>query len=332
MSGVGSRGRGARAWALLVHALWGCSSPPQDAWPEAEPPRRESFEREAPRRRAEAVTSPAYVGVVIAPSAVELAAEVAGTLVEQGAALGERVEEGTLLARVQPPMLSAEIEAAEAALAQVEAARAEQDLLVDAAARTLEQEQRLTSAGVTSGDEREQARLELARARAVARRLTAQLAERRAELQRLHAQRGMERVVAPFSGTVSTWYRLPGAVVSRGDRLVRLVAEDRLWVRFAVPVGDLPQVQPGRVVDVVPVPEGPPQRATVRHVAPELDLASQRMLVEAELHEPAGLAAGQACHVTLHGIEAATDGAEAIARSAGPAHGRTGGARARWPP
>jgi multidrug efflux pump subunit AcrA (membrane-fusion protein) len=131
------------------------------------------------------------------------------------------------------------------------------------------------------------------------RRLAAQQAERRAALRRLHAQRDAGEVLAPFSGTVSSWYQPSGAVVSPGDRVVRLVAVERLWVRFAVPVDDVDEVRPGRAVEVVPVPDAPRLHAIIRHVAPELDLASQRMLVEAELRDPRAVRAGQACHVVL---------------------------------
>jgi RND family efflux transporter MFP subunit len=271
------------------------------------------------------VSTPAYVGVVIAPQAVELAAEVSGTLVEQVVPLGEPVEAGAALATVRPPTLLEEIDGAAAALAQVEAAQAEQALIVAAATRTLAQEQQLASAGVTTGDARAKAQLELDGARVVARRLGAQRAERQAELRRLHAQRSLGRVTAPFSGTVATWYCAEGAVVSRGERLVRLVAADRLWVRFAIPVEDLPHVRPGVEVDVVPVPEVPARRAVVRRVAPELDLASQRILVEAELHEASGLTAGQACHVT-RSADAASKPAIGVVSSAAPATAPLGGA------
>ncbi|MCX4240917.1 efflux RND transporter periplasmic adaptor subunit [Paraliomyxa miuraensis] len=273
--------------------------------PVADQPQPRERPSAAPNERAEGSSEPvvdepsAYVGVVISPRSVDLSTEVPGTVVELGAALGQPVVEGALLVRVQTPTLSAEIEAADAALNQVEAARVEQKLLIGAAERELAQEQQLASAGIGTAQERARAQLELDRARAVEQRLTAQHAQRRAELRRLHVQRDTGRITAPFSGTVSTWYQPEGAVVSPGDRLVRLVVVDRLWVRFAVPVDDLHLVRPGGAVDVLPVPEGRRLRATIRHVAPELDLASQRMLVEAELHDARTLKAGQACHVSL---------------------------------
>jgi RND family efflux transporter MFP subunit len=335
MSGGRARGGGALAvgLALALALATGCREPgPDEPRPQREPITAplELVASSFPVEPEGATEAPsAYVGVVIAPQAVELAAEVPGTMIEQGAALGDWVAAGTLLARVQTPTLPAEIEAAEAALAQVEAVRAEQELLIDAAAQRLAQEQRLASAGVSTSQERSMAQLELDRARAVKRRLVAQQAERRAELHRLHAQRDTGRVMAPFSGTVSTWYRPVGAVVSPGDRLVRLVAVDRLWVRFAVPVSDLHLVRPGQVVDVMPGPQASPQRATIRHVAPELDLASQRMLVEAELHEAGGLKAAQACHVSLRsagpGLPTSTADREPVVVSSTEPAAATGG-------
>ncbi|MEX1364981.1 MAG: efflux RND transporter periplasmic adaptor subunit [Nannocystaceae bacterium] len=314
MSGSGlhddPRGRRRLAWAL-AGLLCGCAEPPEStarmAGPRPAPVVETSETSSEPTNESDA----RYVAVVIAPHAVDLAAEVAGTLREPAAVLGEHVEAGARLARVQAPTLPAEIEAAEAALAQAEAARAEQALRVEAAERMLEQERRLSRSGASTEDQRDQARLELALARAAGKRIAAQRAERQAELQRLRTQLERGQLRAPFSGTVARWYRSEGAVVSAGEPVLRLVAVDRLWVRFAVPVEDLPLVRVGATVRVLPDagadPGGWTRRAVVRHVAPELDLASQQMLVEAELVDGQGLTAGQACTVSLRFASSGAD-------------------------
>lgn len=240
-----------------------------------------------------------FVGVAIAREAVNLGAGVPGTLVAAHARLGEEVEAGALLALVEVPTLPAEIEAASAAVRAGEAEWSEQRVVLAHARRQLAHERELTDAGARARSDREQAEFTLARAEAAERRAFAQIAERRAELERLQRQREAGRVLAPFRGVVAGWFHPEGAVLDSGVRAVRLVAVDRLWVRFAVPVDALAQALPGATVDVTPVPAAAPLRGVIRHVAPELDLASQMMLVEAELTSDHGLVAGQACRVAL---------------------------------
>lgn len=242
-----------------------------------------------------------FVGVAIAHEAVNLGAGVPGTLVAARARLGQLVEAGELLAMVEVPTLPAEIEAAEASVRASEAECSEQRLVLAYARRQLANERTLTAAGSRALSEREQAEFTMARAEATERRAVAQLAERRAELHRLQRQKEAGRVLAPFRGTVAGWFHPEGAVLDSGARTVRLVATDRLWVRFAVPVNMLARAQPGEAIEVTPVPAAPTLHGVIRHVAPELDLASQLMLVEAELTDEIGLVAGQACRVALSG-------------------------------
>lgn len=246
---------------------------------------------------ADAPVAPEFVGVVVARASVDLASQVPGRLVAVHAALGDHVEAGALLARIEAPTLPAELAAAAAAVTSAEAALAEHRLQVADARRQLAHERELADAEFSSRHAREQAELTLRRAEAGERRLAAQLAERRARVLELQAQRAGGELVAPFAGTLASWYRPPGAVVDVGERLVRVAALEQLWVRFAVPVAALAGVRPGDEVMVTPEPTSGPLRAVVRRVAPELDLASQMVLVEAELLESGAVQAGQACRV-----------------------------------
>lgn len=282
-------------WLLacsLALACAGPKAPPAETPPPASPTSHAAGLDTAP-------ASEEFVGVAVARKAVNLGAGVPGTLVVTRARLGQVVEAGELLALVEVPTLPAEIEAAEAALRAGEAAWSEQRLVLAHARRQLAHERTLTAAGARAPSEREQAEFTVARAEAAERRAAAQLAERQAELHRVQRQGEAGRVLAPFRGVVAGWFHPEGAVLDAGSRAVRLVAADRLWIRFAVPVDTLARAQPGAAVAVTPVPAAAPLRGEIRHVAPELDLASQLMLVEAELIDDGGLVAGQACRVAL---------------------------------
>lgn len=251
-----------------------------------------------PHMHASAGTSPGWIGLVRARESVELSSEVAGTLVVEALALGDAVVAGQLLARVEAPLAVAERGRAIAALASAEAARGEALLLVADARRQAERERELVEQGASSTDASERAELALEQALADSRGASASVAERRAELARADAALASTRLLAPFAGRVAAWHVRAGEHVDAGAAIVRLAALDELWVRFAVPVDELGGVRVGARVEVVLEPSARVVPATIRHVAPELDLASQMMFVEAEL-DAGSATAGQACRVRL---------------------------------
>lgn len=243
--------------------------------------------------------APGWIGVVRAREAVELSSEVAGTLVAaEDVELGDAVTAGQLLAHVDAPLAAAEREAAVAALASAEAARGEAALLVADARRQSARERELVEQGASSHDARERAELALDQALAGERGASASVAERRAELERAEAALDSATLRAPFAGRVAAWHVRGGEHVDAGTRILRVAALDELWVRFAVPVDELAGIRAGVRVEVVLEPSARVIPATIRHVAPELDLASQMMFVEAELDARAATA-GQACRVRL---------------------------------
>ncbi|MFV8750609.1 efflux RND transporter periplasmic adaptor subunit [Nannocystaceae bacterium ST9] len=240
-----------------------------------------------------------WIGVVVARDAVDLSTTVEGTLAPIDAPIGSWVDAGGLVATIEAPIVEAELAGARAALRSAEVEQAERALQIREARRGHQREQSLSEVGASSGEASEQAELGVDKALLAERRAAAKIVEQRAAVEQLQARLAGGRLHAGFRGRVARWYRQPGEVVGAGERVVRVVDVEHLWVRFAVPVGDLERVHEGQAIEVALVPAGAPIRGVVRHIAPELDLASQMMLVEAELDSPiAGRAeAGQACTV-----------------------------------
>jgi membrane fusion protein (multidrug efflux system)/multidrug efflux system membrane fusion protein len=79
-------------------------------------------------------------------------------------------------------------------------------------------------------------------------------------------------------------YRNAGALVGPTVPIVRLISGDVLWVRFAVPAADADALALDAPVAVDVADLEIPLRGTVREIAPEVDPASRRIFVEAELH------------------------------------------------
>src|SRR5690606_38362453 len=96
-----------------------------------------------------------------------------------------------------------------------------------------------------ASEELDGARFAAERARAAVSEASAAVAEHRSRVQQL--ERALEETVitAPFAGTVSIRYADPGALVTRGAPVVRLIASDELWVRFAVPAEEAERYRVG---------------------------------------------------------------------------------------
>jgi multidrug efflux pump subunit AcrA (membrane-fusion protein) len=77
-------------------------------------------------------------------------------------------------------------------------------------------------------------------------------------------------------------------VVGPGTALVRLISAGDLMVRAAVPPEDARGLAVGDLVTARPRDAGAAVRGTVQRIAPEVDAASQMVLIEVRLDSPPG--------------------------------------------
>lgn len=230
---------------------------------------------------AEIEPSGEHVGVVVAAESFDVTATQSGAVLEVAVRIGDRVEEGARIARldVAPVGESIAIVRAQLAGARAQLSQAEHDH--DQAVERLARREALSD--TMSVEEVRAAEFEVKKARAERDRAAAEVARQQAELEKLRRQRAETEIRSPVAGTVSMRYIDPGTVVAPGTRIVRLVTSDALWVRFAVPAGRAGELAAGKRVEVRVAGLEAPIAAVIRQVAPELDPASQMILVEAEL-------------------------------------------------
>lgn len=152
-------------------------------------------------------------GVVASRTQVTMAFQTLGRMVSRDVDLGDRVEQGDVLANLAAEDLAATTRAAEAALAAAEVQR-------DTARLTLERTKALADRNVASAAQLEQAQRAAAAADAGAEQARSALAQAR-DFQ------GYARMTAPFSGVVSAIYEAPGSVLEAGTPVLQLSAEDR---------------------------------------------------------------------------------------------------------
>lgn len=274
---------------VLLSGMVGCGGEPPPApmvSADAEDPSPDRLDAGATADRAYPPTEPvprtasgSWIGVVVAQSAVDLAAGIAGPLARVLVRAGDAVAAGDIVAEVDARLLRPDLRRAEAALMGAEA---EQRRAATAARQAASRHARRAAAPeVVSREELAAAAIEAESTAADEEAARARVAERRADVERLRREVASAVVRAPFGGLVAQRLLDPGAMVTAGTPIVRLVSSEGGLVRFAVPVDALRRLAVGdrvRVrIDALEV------IAEVGRIAPEIDVAANRVFVDATM-------------------------------------------------
>ncbi|MCG3138041.1 MAG: Multidrug resistance protein MdtA [Phycisphaerae bacterium] len=233
-------------------------------------------------QEAEPAEPQGFTGVIIARQVVDVAPKFQGELAEVRVDIGQRVDAGTIVARLTATELEQRITVAEKVLkaAQLEVVKAQAQL--DEATARLERRKKLQES--FAPEEITEAELYKKVAESQLSVSEANVARQEAEITLLKEQLADCAVKAPFAGTISIRYRDPGSIVAPGIPILRLITHDDLWVRFAVPELIAGQLSAG--VEVLVSKKLTPEircLARVEHVAPEIDSYSRLIHIEARL-------------------------------------------------
>lgn len=243
----------------------------------------------------------AYQAVVVPRRSVLAAAPRDGTLATVAVCLGDRVRAGDRLATLDAEALRLDLAAAEAALREAESQREQAVISLAKAEDFLERVNQ--RAEVFAEGERKDARFQRDLAAQELRVSQARIEQRQAGAARLRDLLARSDVLAPFDGVVAERARDPGATVTQGTPLLRVITPDELIVRFAVPPAAALRLHSGQAVRFRPregspdddrgrSPGGTGVAARIEHIAPEVDAALQRVIIEASL-TPAEAAAAR---------------------------------------
>lgn len=204
-----------------------------------------------------------------------LYARVNGYLKARTADIGDRVEEGQLLAVIDAPDIDAQLSQSRAQLDQNRAA-------ADIARVTFERQKRLVDQRVVSRQDYDQAEANNHQA-------FANVKASEAAVQNLTVQQNFTRIVAPFAGVVTTRYLNDGALISDGGgtaapSIFTVAQIDTLRVFINVPQAYAPSVKPGQEVGIT-LPEYPNRtfKGRVTRTANALDATARTERVEIQL-------------------------------------------------
>ncbi len=169
--------------------------------------------------------------------------------------IGDRVEQGQLLAEIEAPEMDGELERARATVYQ---ASADLKLAVarrELAAINLRRSEALVQRNAASVQDLDEAKAAQQVADATVLSADATLAARKAEVHRLEDLNSFLRVVAPFAGTITARGFDPGALVAAEGSgqapLFRIAQDDVLRVVATVPQAHLAAVRLGQDVKVL---------------------------------------------------------------------------------
>jgi len=280
-----------------------------------------------------------YTGQLVPRRSSDLGFERGGLVVEVCVEEGDRVEGGSVLARLDTAVLAAQrnglnaqLDAARAHLAELEAGPREEAIAaararvrelvarLDYWTREHERLERLRTDGVATDKEYRdaasqetaaQAQLDAAREtlrelengtrpeRIEAQRAT--VAQLEAEIERLEVDLARSVLTAPYAGCVARRGVDEGVVIAAGQAVVRLVEDHVLEARIGVPLTSTGDLQPGRRMALEV--DGRTVAAVLTAILPELDTATRTrtavLSLDADNHR---LAPGQIARLPLPAV------------------------------
>lgn len=249
---------------LIVLLLAGCG---REAEPPAAPPPVQVARASVATATVRSIsTGPRLSGTLQPQQSAAILAETSGTVVSVGAAEGQTVNRGAVLARIADASAADALRSARTAVQAAETA-------VAVARRDYERNSTFSKAGALPARDAEAARAQLAGAQS-------QLGQARAQLSAAQERAGNQTVTAPAGGVVSERHVGTGAVVTPGMPLFTIVDLSTLQLEASVPADALAQVSPGAPVDLeVRGYPGQPFSGTISRVAPGVDPATGQVRV-----------------------------------------------------
>lgn len=211
-----------------------------------------------------AVTAYGNVGPEPLASA-QLAPAQAGLVAEVNAVEGQHVEKGAVLFRLDSRAADAAVEKAE--------------LAIDFAQKNADRQKKLIAAEGTS----EKLVLEAQQA----------LAAAKTELAAAKVQQSLLRGEAPFSGTVIRLNARPGEPADATKPLAEIVDLDRLTAAIRVPRAEAGKLRNGQKAELSAGADASPIVTDVTFVSPEIDTATDTVLVRIAVPKDSGLHLGQ---------------------------------------
>ena len=204
-----------------------------------------------PVERADIEDSVTALGTLEPLNYVDVGTQVSGQLKVLHVAEGDQVEEGQLLAEIDPTIYLAKVEATEAQLENLRAQLADREASQVLARLQAERQNNLIKLDATSREAVEQADASLRSANAQIKALQAQIRQLESQLKEARADLGYTRIHAPMSGTVVDQLANQGQTLNANQTapiIVQIADLSTMTVRTQVSEADITQLEVGMPV------------------------------------------------------------------------------------
>ncbi|WP_062226993.1 efflux RND transporter periplasmic adaptor subunit [Aureimonas frigidaquae] len=204
--------------------------------------------RFAPVLRADVEDTVAAVGTLAAIRSVDVGAQISGQLKTVHVAVGDTVENGQLLAEMDPAITVYTVDATRAQIANLEAQIVNAQAQLILAGQTLQRQRELIRANTSAASALDTAVAGEAAAQGALDSLKAQLAERQSDLRRAEANLGYTKIYSPLAGTVVSQTSQQGqtlAATQTAPVIVTVADLSTMTVEAKVSEADIMRLTPG---------------------------------------------------------------------------------------
>jgi len=232
--------------------------------------------------------------------AVDVGPDIGGRLIELRVRLGDAVEAGEVLAKLDGDTWKRQLDEAAAQLRVSQAAVRRSATQLEAAQREQGRQQQLVDDQLISVNQADALGAKVGGLQADKDQAAAQVDQARARMALLREHLKDTTLVAPFKGRVVDRLAAPGAYLQPGAGVVRLVSTDDVRVRFEVPEQDILRVAPGAAFEVRVPSDASTVGGKVVGIGSEVDRNLRVIRVEGRLdRQPDGWLPGMYVEVVL---------------------------------
>src|SRR6185369_10106525 len=229
-----------------------------------------------------------WLGVIVARSSLDVTSDSQGRLAAVHVQIGDQVQRGDRIASLDTRLVAQDLEMARSTLRAAEAdagrAGAEANEAQQRAQRRRDNPDFFAKEDIASAE------LAVKTSASGLQAAQARVGEQRARVKQLETSLGQSDIRAPFAGRVAERFVDVGAVVGPGTHIVRLISGGDLLVRAAVPPEEARSLAAGGAVTVHIRSQNLALPGRIERIAPEIDAASQMIIIEARLDPANGVA------------------------------------------
>ena len=244
----------------------------------------------APVERNNIEDSVTALGTLEPLNYVDVGTQVSGQLDALHVIEGEEVEEGQLLAEIDPTIYLAKVEATEAQLENLRAQLTDREATQVLARLQAERQNNLIKLDATSQEAVEQADASLRSATAQITALKAQIRQLESQLKEARADLGYTRIHAPMSGTVVDQLANQGQTLNANQTapiIVQIADLSTMTVRTQVSEADITQLEVGMPVWFTTLGQPDVRReGTLRQILPTPEVVNNVVLFNALFDVP----------------------------------------------